>query len=901
MLQRYKLRLGDGTILKVDQDALSAWSVDTKAMVQPVGTGRWHLLRDFLAQERAAAPPLVYPKALPKSAKPSPAACSTPSTTASDPSAAAKPPAGAAAKAPAAAGPTVLVTASTAAASEPPPTPPPTSPAAVEQPAVSTSPVVPASLATADPAPVAPSAPVLEPTALVAPPAPAARPTAPVVKQRGERKATVAPTPAAPAATPRVAPKPPAAPSRPAIAVSTRPPSIAKLAAAAAVAASTPAATTPAAEAKPRPSQARSATSEPARPAIEPPPVRPSVEVLGAGSVVTPSAAFAEAIAAESVPLAMASETSTFAEERAPWDAPPEPFPMPEEEAQPAVSSVPVESTPFAVLPNVPVTPEPTDSPVTLADLVDEPSIPLSIASSPAPEPQMGLPGEDFPEQIWIADEGLPPIPPPPIEVRSEPIDDVPVLPSADLTELLTPGEPAGVQAMADDPALARTSVGGETPKAEDDVIPLKPLAKPKEAAGLGAYDESDDLFAEERPRSELVENVMNLAARAISAYDALLTGWIERLRGRLESPSSGEPEPEGPSLYERISERISGWIGAVRERAVRFARRERIPSTLLPNLNPASGLGLVSSVPPPEATLTSISEPPVLSPPIAEAPGQPSIKASEPEPIRAIEVTMPLRRGPAVPPPPPPRFSDPSSRREGAEPPVQPPPPITALPVLRLAEIHDEPKDEDVYQGEGVFPAAWRWTKRVVVTSGLVAGGVYAALNWEAWTPKAERLGRAVFTEIDRREQAERQRKALKEASGQLPYLGGKTIEMILDTSPSGILDPAEVFHLATEATDRGLAALSTGEREELQSLRGHLLDALRPSERERVHEYDEARTRRAVFPFEDRDVAAVLARGGEAMPAESRERLQALFAKAIAAGLANPAESGTSSTAQR
>jgi hypothetical protein len=86
MLQRYKLRLGDGTVLGVDQDALRTWAVDGRAMVQAAGTRAWYPLREFLAQQHAdalhavrlrarsrdglpegpARPlPLVYPKPLP--------------------------------------------------------------------------------------------------------------------------------------------------------------------------------------------------------------------------------------------------------------------------------------------------------------------------------------------------------------------------------------------------------------------------------------------------------------------------------------------------------------------------------------------------------------------------------------------------------------------------------------------------------------------------------------------------------------------------------------------------------------------------------------------------------------------------------------------------------------------
>lgn len=70
MLERYKLRLRDGTILVVDHDALSSWLVDGKALVQPVGSERWFPLRQFLAKEKAEAaaaarrnPPPVVPVA----------------------------------------------------------------------------------------------------------------------------------------------------------------------------------------------------------------------------------------------------------------------------------------------------------------------------------------------------------------------------------------------------------------------------------------------------------------------------------------------------------------------------------------------------------------------------------------------------------------------------------------------------------------------------------------------------------------------------------------------------------------------------------------------------------------------------------------------------------------------
>lgn len=89
MLQRYKLRLGDGTVLAVDLDGLSIWLADRKAMVQPAGTRQWKPLKQFLAQERAAARraarlqpkppstprealPLVYPRPREEAVPPKP-------------------------------------------------------------------------------------------------------------------------------------------------------------------------------------------------------------------------------------------------------------------------------------------------------------------------------------------------------------------------------------------------------------------------------------------------------------------------------------------------------------------------------------------------------------------------------------------------------------------------------------------------------------------------------------------------------------------------------------------------------------------------------------------------------------------------------------------------------------
>jgi hypothetical protein len=49
MVDQYKLRLGDGTVLAVDEQGLRAWVLDAKAMVQRPGSSAWRALPDVLA------------------------------------------------------------------------------------------------------------------------------------------------------------------------------------------------------------------------------------------------------------------------------------------------------------------------------------------------------------------------------------------------------------------------------------------------------------------------------------------------------------------------------------------------------------------------------------------------------------------------------------------------------------------------------------------------------------------------------------------------------------------------------------------------------------------------------------------------------------------------------------
>jgi hypothetical protein len=334
-------------------------------------------------------------------------------------------------------------------------------------------------------------------------------------------------------------------------------------------------------------------------------------------------------------------------------------------------------------------------------------------------------------------------------------------------------------------------------------------------------YEErAEPVVKETRPRSELQERVLNLAARVVSGFDALATRCLERLRGGKASSTPLSLSAHDPSLLQPTGAR--SFTGAV---------------------------------------------------------------TSRPAPTRSAPPDLP---------------NDAAAKAAGrAATPVKAPPSVHELPTLRLAAI---PRDEtrrrgDVYRGESVAGVAWRWTKRLAGTAALVAAALYAAVSWEEWVPRAEQLGRAAFTKIDRFEQDKQVRQALQDATEQLPHLAPVTIEAILATSPNAALDPPEVLRRASDAADRGLVSLTAEEAQELRELREELFLSLRPSERERLKEYDDARARRPVFPFEDRAAAEVYARAGADLQPDSRVRLQALLAKAITAGLATGAAAAPAS----
>ncbi len=621
--------------------------------------------------------------------------------------------------------------------------------------------------------------------------------------------------------------------------------------------------------------------------------------------------------------------------------------PPPREDGLPLVPPPPPKDARLAVTPP----PAPKEEPPVVASPPENESLPLGpplseFSESPA---GFGAPPENQPiARITVGEPRLveheapgcaaapvpadaiepSPIGEPPVQVLAdepavvgaggsqwEPIADLPAVPLKPFDEEVprvspNPGQDAGpaflaaplsVQALADDPVASAAEQAAAPSRPDDElpVIPLKRLddrgevprpASPRFGAGSSPGDvvPAEALWRDGRAASVLraVGTFGTVLSRCLEPINRLERGLpafvFEDGRARLSEPSPRQearppahpvrvsPEirplaeeptsaPEEPRLLSMddslriipfkptdddagaehakgargLFVRATGWVDDLKERVVRLTRRERL---------------------------------------------RPSITSEEPS---APPVPAPLTTVPA--------------RREA----LQSPPAISELPVLRFAPTVEPAAVESIYEGdenESLVPAAWLWTKRLVGTTALLAVGVFAAANRAAWLPQAAELGERGLIQIDEGVRyahfAKRQQLAVDEAARDLPHLAPETIRLIMSSSPIRVLDTPDVFEIACEATDRGLPALIARDGEELKTLQRELIDSLQPAERDRVREFDRARARGAAFPFDVRQGLRLYARGARELPSESRERLQVLLGRAIAAGLAHPTE---------
>jgi hypothetical protein len=445
--------------------------------------------------------------------------------------------------------------------------------------------------------------------------------------------------------------------------------------------------------------------------------------------------------------------------------------------------------------------------------------------------------------------------------------------------------------AIAPRAAVASQVLAEETSSSSPDIndaslpaIRLKPLED--DGGFRSAWEEDGQPADEEDARHEPGPLVALLGplGQFLSRILTPLTGLVERFSSR-ESREESSPrpraaaasrdEPEGPGFVEKLKEAWSGlmerlgeFLGGLTARmgglTARFRRSEPEPDSEADEDDEADG--------DPETVVPSRARAPL--PPRSSAPA-----AFDPPPID----------------PPQPRAALPPI----APRPASPPKPISQLPVVPLAaRVDDEPEpEEEVYDGEepgALMGPLWFWTKRIVVLGVLGAVGYYLYLERASWFPKAADVGQIVFNQIDKRARArqlnEKQQAALGEATQRLPHLTPPTILMVFDESPLGVMDAAEVFQLTREATERGIDKLPPADAEELRGLQNELSATLSAPERRRLDEYDEARTRRVIFGFENPYAMNLVAKGARALPSEKLERLRVLLQQAIVEGLKIP-----------
>lgn len=131
----------------------------------------------------------------------------------------------------------------------------------------------------------------------------------------------------------------------------------------------------------------------------------------------------------------------------------------------------------------------------------------------------------------------------------------------------------------------------------------------------------------------------------------------------------------------------------------------------------------------------------------------------------------------------------------------------------------------------------------------------------------------------------------AVRAATQEIPLLSPQAAELLMSKSAAHILEPPEVFRRAYGLVGHGLYALSKSESKEMGDLHTALYASLPPAQRDRLGEYiDRARNRYATTPEEDRQMSQLMKSAVLSLPADKRARLQALFQKAMAAGLDKP-----------
>jgi hypothetical protein len=130
--------------------------------------------------------------------------------------------------------------------------------------------------------------------------------------------------------------------------------------------------------------------------------------------------------------------------------------------------------------------------------------------------------------------------------------------------------------------------------------------------------------------------------------------------------------------------------------------------------------------------------------------------------------------------------------------------------------------------------------------------------------------------------------RDAVTTVVAEVPLLTPRAAEALMGQSAAQILEPAEAFRRTYLMTSMGLPSLTKAEQRELGALSTQMYATLPGGERARLGSYiEKVRGRQATDPKQDVEMSRLAQRAALKLPPARRERLTALFEKAVTAGL--------------
>jgi len=128
--------------------------------------------------------------------------------------------------------------------------------------------------------------------------------------------------------------------------------------------------------------------------------------------------------------------------------------------------------------------------------------------------------------------------------------------------------------------------------------------------------------------------------------------------------------------------------------------------------------------------------------------------------------------------------------------------------------------------------------------------------------------------------------RQAIQTATTEVPVLTPAAARTLMERSQARILEPDQLFRRSLEALTRAQPSWSAAEVKDVGQITNALYSNLTGNDRARLASYiDRVRGRRATTPQEDKAMCGLMKTAVLHLPAAMRQRLQALYEKAVRA----------------